>query len=330
MARNPHFLSQLAHVEVLTTDLDKSIEFFRDVVGMDETGREEQSVYLRAWGDVYHHTLKLTKSETSGLGHLGWRADSEEALHACVEYLESIGAGRGWTDGDQGHGKAYRFQSPEGHIHEVFWEVEWLRETGERGSIYADRYASNRMKGANPRRLDHVTYMVSKGKYPEEKAFWQGFGLKNPDEIRLDDEKPPIGGLWTIGNLSHDIAVFTDPNIEENQGVLNHICWNVDSREEVLLALDYFLEKGYKSVMGAPTRHKADEGFFIYIIDPGSGVLFEYYACARLVFAPDHQDVHYLKDNPNDAWGSANPFAEMGKGKKLGISEDGTVKPADI
>ena len=82
--------------------------------------------------------------------------------------------------------------------------------------------------------------------------------------------------------------------------------------------------------MGAPTRHKADEGFFIYIIDPGSGVLFEYYACARLVFAPDHLDVHYLKDNPNDAWGSANPFAEMAKGKKLGLSDDGTVRPADV
>jgi catechol 2,3-dioxygenase len=329
MARNPHYLSQLAHIEVLTKDLDKSVAFFRDIVGMDETGRSEKSVYLRAWGDYFHHTLKLTQHESSGLGHLGWRADSPEALEDCVAYLEQIGAGDGWVEGDLGHGKAYRFKSPDGHQHEVFWEVEWLRETGERRSIYADRYASNRLKGANPRRFDHVTYMVSKGKYQAEKEFWKGFGLKNPDEIRIDDAMPPIGGLWTIGNLSHDIAVFTDPNIGENEAVLNHICWNVDSREEVLLALDYFLEKGFKSVMGSPTRHKADEGFFIYIQDPGSEILFEYYACARLVFAPDHQDVHYLKDNPNDAWGSVNPFAEMAKGKKLGLTE-GQVKPVDI
>ena len=66
MAKNPHFLSQMAHIEVLTTDLNKSVEFFRDVVGMDETGREENSVYLRAWGDYFHHTLKLTQSEKSG------------------------------------------------------------------------------------------------------------------------------------------------------------------------------------------------------------------------------------------------------------------------
>jgi catechol 2,3-dioxygenase len=274
--------------------------------------------------------LKLTYRATNGMGHLGWRADSPEALNDAVKYLKKTGAGIGWVQGDAGHGKAYRFKSPDGHIHEIFWDVVWLRETGEKGSTFADRYASNRRIGVNPRRFDHVTYMVSKGKYADEKAFWQGLGLKNPDEIRMTDEMPAIGGLWTIGNLSHDIAVFTDPNIEPNQGVLNHVCFNFDSREEVLLALDFFVEKGFKSVMGAPTRHKADEGFFIYIIDPGSGVLFEFYAGARLIFAPDHgPDVHYLKDNPNDAWGTANPFAEMAKGKKLGLTE-GVVKPQDV
>lgn len=173
--------------------------------------------------------------------------------------------------------------------------------------------------------------MVAKFQYGKEKAFWKGLGLKNPDEVRIDDTIPPVGGLFTIGNLSHDIAIFTDPTIEgPGQGVFNHIAWNFDNREEVLPALDYFIEKGYKSVMGAPTRHKADEGFFIYIIDPGSGILFEFYACARLIFGPNHgPDLHYLKDNPNDAWGTANSFAEMGKGKALGLT-DGVVKPVDI
>ena len=63
MARNPHYFSQMAHIEVLTTDLEKSVKFFTDIVGLDETGREGNSVYLRAWGDYFHHTLKLTQSE---------------------------------------------------------------------------------------------------------------------------------------------------------------------------------------------------------------------------------------------------------------------------
>jgi catechol 2,3-dioxygenase len=333
MARNPHYLSQLAHIEIYSSDLAESVKFLTDIIGLDVTARKGDSVYLRAWGDYFQHTLKVTYSATEkGMGHLGWRADSPEALKDVVKYLEKTGAGIGWVKGDAGHGKAYRFKSPDGHIHEVFWDVVWLNEKGTKtASIYADRYASNRRIGVNVRRFDHVTYMVSKGMYAAEKAFWQGMGLKNPDEVRMTDEMPPVGGLWTIGNLSHDIAVFTDPNIGVGEGVLNHIAFNLDSREEVLLGLDYILEKGHKSIMGSPTRHKADEGFFVYVMIPASGVIFEFYACARLIFAPDHgPDVHYLKDNPNDAWGSVNPFAEMAKGKKLGLSEDGTVKPHDI
>ena len=247
-------------------------------------------------------------------------------MQECVDFLEKSGAGLGWVEADQGRGKAYRFLSPDGHVHVIFWEVVWLKESGDRKSIYTDRYASNRRLGANPRRFDHVTYLVAKFQYSKEKAFWQSMGLKNPDEIRINDDLPAIGGLWTIGNLSHDIAVFTDPNLQPGQGHLNHICYNLDSREEVLLALDWFTEKGYKSVWGAPTRHKADEGFFFYIMEEHTGILLEIYACARLIFAPDHgPDVHYLKDNPNDAWGLSNPFAEMEKGKVGGLE-----KPADL
>lgn len=71
--------------------------------------------------------------------------------------------------------------------------------------------------------------------------------------------------------------MFTDPNIGPGEGVFNHLAFNFDSREEVRLALDYFTEKGFTSVMGAPTRHKADEGFFIYIIDPAAA------SCSRWV-----------------------------------------------
>lgn len=81
MARNPHYFSQLAHIEIYSPDIDKSIDFFTNVVRLDETGREGNAVYFRAWGDYFHHSLKVTSSEKQGLGHIGWRADSLEALH---------------------------------------------------------------------------------------------------------------------------------------------------------------------------------------------------------------------------------------------------------
>ena len=34
-----HFLSHLAHVELITPKLDESVAFFKDVMGMDEVSR---------------------------------------------------------------------------------------------------------------------------------------------------------------------------------------------------------------------------------------------------------------------------------------------------
>ncbi len=53
-------LAHLAHLELLTPKPDESLRFFVDVLGMTESGRAGQSVYLRGWDDYEHHTIKLT------------------------------------------------------------------------------------------------------------------------------------------------------------------------------------------------------------------------------------------------------------------------------
>jgi len=93
MAKNPHYISQMSHVELLSTDLEKTVKFYTEMVGMDETGRDGNSVYLRAWGDYFLYTLKITQSDEQGAGVMGWRADSAEALEDCIAHLEATGAG---------------------------------------------------------------------------------------------------------------------------------------------------------------------------------------------------------------------------------------------
>ena len=53
-------LAHLAHVELLTPQLDKSVWFFTELMGMSVTETKGDSVYLRAYDDYEHHTLKLT------------------------------------------------------------------------------------------------------------------------------------------------------------------------------------------------------------------------------------------------------------------------------
>src|SRR5580693_6437312 len=67
-----HDVAHLAHLELLTPKPDESLHFFVEVMGMTETARKGDSVYLRAWDDYEHHTLKLTASKTSGMNHMAF------------------------------------------------------------------------------------------------------------------------------------------------------------------------------------------------------------------------------------------------------------------
>src|SRR6187200_1218162 len=77
-------LAHLGHLELLTPKPDESLRFFVDVMGMTESGRQGDSVYLRGWDDYEHHTLKLTAGKFAAMGHFAFRATSPEALQRRV------------------------------------------------------------------------------------------------------------------------------------------------------------------------------------------------------------------------------------------------------
>ena len=117
-------VAHLAHVEMLTPKLDESTRFFTDIMGMSITATQGDSVYLRAYDDYEHHTLKLTASPQPGMRHYAWRARSPQALTRRVAAIDATGYGIGWNGGDLGHGPAYEFRSPDGHRTEIYFETE--------------------------------------------------------------------------------------------------------------------------------------------------------------------------------------------------------------
>ena len=40
-----------------------------------------------------------------------------------VAIIEKMGCGIGWSDGDLGHGRAYRFPDPDGHVFELYYDT---------------------------------------------------------------------------------------------------------------------------------------------------------------------------------------------------------------
>ena len=120
-----HDLAHLAHCELLTPKPEASLRFFVDVLGLTESGREGDSVYLRGWDDYEFHTLKLTAAKAAGMGHVAFRTSSEAALHRRVAELTRMGAGLGWSEGDLGHGRTFRARGPGGHVFELYYDTKW-------------------------------------------------------------------------------------------------------------------------------------------------------------------------------------------------------------
>jgi catechol 2,3-dioxygenase len=126
-------VAHLGHVELLTNKPEASLHFFINILGLSESGREGGSVYLRAFDDYEFHSLKLTASTTTGVRHTAYRAVSPAALQRRVRAIEELGAGIGWTEGDLGHGPAYRFRDPDGHEFEIYYETRRYEPGQRRG-----------------------------------------------------------------------------------------------------------------------------------------------------------------------------------------------------
>src|SRR5919112_2446511 len=103
-------VAHLAHLEILTPKPEESLRFFVDVMGMTESGRRGDSVYLRAWDDYERYSLQLTASNTSGLGHAAFRTRSPQALERRVAALRAEGAEVTPHEGELGHGTGWRFR----------------------------------------------------------------------------------------------------------------------------------------------------------------------------------------------------------------------------
>lgn len=75
-----HDIAHLGSVELLTPNPDKSLWYFRDLLGMEVVHEAGRSVYLRGYGDYATSTLKLTTAENAGVGCISWRTTSPQAL----------------------------------------------------------------------------------------------------------------------------------------------------------------------------------------------------------------------------------------------------------
>jgi catechol 2,3-dioxygenase len=299
-----HDVAHLGHVELLTDKPQDSLDFFVTIFGLTESGREGDSVYLRAFDDYEYHTLKLTAADTTGMRHVGYRCASPQALSRRVAAIEALGAGIGWSDGDLGHGPAYRFRDPDDHVFEIYYETQRYQPPASEKPALKNQAQRFPARGVATRRLDHFNLLATDVGAIRD-FLPQALGSRVTEQIVLDSGT--VVGCWfTINNKSYDVAYGRDST--GTHGRLHHVTYAVDQREHILQAADIFLDNGI-FIEAGPHKHAIQQTFFLYVFEPAGNRIELANAGARLILAPDWPTVTWTEEERGrgQAWGLKVP-----------------------
>lgn len=131
--------ARIGHVHLKVSNLERSIQFYNDVLGFQVTSRySEQAAFLSAGG--YHHHIGLNTWDskdgsppprgTTGLFHLAILYPTRKALSAAVARVLDHGI---QLDGASDHGvsEAVYFNDPDLNGIELYWDrdpADWPKD----------------------------------------------------------------------------------------------------------------------------------------------------------------------------------------------------------
>jgi catechol 2,3-dioxygenase len=299
-----HDIAHLGSIELLTPEPQKSLWFFRDMLGMEVVHEAAGSVYLRSWGDFAASTLKLTEAGAPGVGCVAWRTTSPSALERRAAALQAAGLGIDWSNGDFGRGRSFRFHDPDGHILEIYYEEQKYEAPAALRSALKNQPQKYMGRGVGVRRTDHLVLLASD--VGANRRFAQDMlGFQVREQVIFENGTREIGAWMSPNAVHHQLAYVTDA--KGGHGRFHHMSLWVDNREDVLRAADILTENGI-FIEAGPAKHNNGQGFYLYSYEPG-GNRVEIYSGSYLVLAPDWQPVTWNEAEraAGTYWGSALP-----------------------
>lgn len=287
---------KLGHVEFRTTDLERARAFYVDLIGLHETARDGERIYLRCSEDRQHHTFVLRQASSAGVGHVAFRVSSEGDLDRMKVRFKELGLDTRWVDGTlKGQGRTLRVEDPLGFSVEYYAEmepVEWL----------VQKYHLH--KGAAPTRIDHVNVLT-----PDAQAGYEwytgelGFGCAEFTESDPPDQR--IWASWLFRKSTvHDIAVMTGAG-----PAAHHVGFSLADPMAIIRACDMLAGAGYSdSIERGPARHGISNALFVYVRDPDGNRL-ELYTGDYLTGNFDAEPIRWSLNNPlrQTLWGAPPP-----------------------
>ena len=133
---------RLAHVAIRVRDLDRAVEFYQNVVGLDLKRKGIEVAFLGRRTDTSHELALFAMDPNAegpdktrvGMYHMAWEMDSFEALKAMHDRILASGCRIGGYSPVPNQANVMFFD-PDGNELEAVWEptdaeVEAAKETG--------------------------------------------------------------------------------------------------------------------------------------------------------------------------------------------------------
>jgi len=138
----------IGHVHLKVADIDRSLAFYRDVLGFELQQRfGEEAAFISAGGYHHHIGLNTWRSRggsppppgSTGLFHLAIRYPTRRALADALQRLIDNGIALGGAS-DHGVSEALYLDDPDGNGIELYWDrpkEEWPQpQAGEKVAMY--------------------------------------------------------------------------------------------------------------------------------------------------------------------------------------------------
>ncbi|MFT4263555.1 MAG: VOC family protein [Nocardioides sp.] len=293
-------IAHIGNVELLTPELEGSVWFFTEILGLTEVGREGDSVLLRTFDDYERTSVILTPHDQPGIRRSSLRASSPEALDRRIEAIRAAGGDGSWEEGRAGMGRTFVTVDPDGHEFGLYVDTEWYVAPEELRPSLKNQPQAKPNRGVGVRRLDHLNFLgadvLANAEFHEHVL-----GAMPTEEIKLDSGR--VAARWlTYSNKSYDV-VYTE-DWTGSQGRLHHIAFATDERTDILRAADLCIDQGVVIETG-PHKHAIQQTFFLYVWEPGGNRIELCNPLTRLVLAPDWKLVTWTESErrKGQAWG---------------------------
>lgn len=256
-------LHDIRYVRIGSEDLDESIRFATQILGLELVGRDKDAVYLR--GDDRDHNIVYTRGRSSGQV-LGFEMKDEAALDAAAAMFEAAGVAVRHGTSDEREQRRVRalitIQDPTGNVIDLV----------ARPAASGPRYYGTRDAGITS--FSHVGLRTADPK-ADEGFYTTLLNAKVSDWIG-------DAALLRIDEVHHKIALFPS-----SFAGVQHVNFQVESQDDIMRSF-YFLQKKNVKIVFGPGRHPTSGARFLYFQGPDD-MIYEYSTGVRTITAEDEK-----------------------------------------